>query len=63
MEIEIEKMWHFTTTSVPVLVRVLGRIKKRTEKHIHKIHGISGYYEIQKITELLISLREYYKYD
>ena len=32
-------MWQLKTTTVPVIVGVLGRIKKETDKHIDKIPG------------------------
>ena len=36
---EIEKMWHFKTTAVSVIVGALSRIKKRRDKHINKLSG------------------------
>ena len=46
---EIEKMCHLKTTIVPVIRGALTMIKKRTDKHINKMHFM----------ELLISLGEY----
>ena len=36
-EIEIDKMRQLKTTTVPVIVRELGMIKKRTDEGINKI--------------------------
>ena len=47
--IEIEKIWHLITTTLPVIVGALGMIKKRTSKHINKIFGCPSLYEIQKL--------------
>ena len=40
MEIEIGKMWHLKTTTMPVIVGALSTIKKGTDKHIHKISSL-----------------------
>ena len=53
LEIEIEKMWHLKTTTVPVILIALGIIKKETNKHINKIPGSPSLYEIQKNDTLL----------
>ena len=50
LEIEIEKMWHLKTTTMPVIVGALGMIKKGTDKHINKIACSSSLCEMQKIT-------------
>ena len=42
-------MWHLGTTTMPVIVRVLGMIEKGTDKHINNIPGYASLYEIQKI--------------
>ena len=57
LEIEIEKMWHLKTTFVSVIVGDLGMMKKKTNKHINKIHSSSNQYKMQKLhfVELLIS--------
>ena len=34
LEIEIQKMWHLETKTVPVIIGALGMIKKGTEKHL-----------------------------
>ena len=49
LEIEIQKMWHLRTQTVPVIVGALGMIKKGTEKHLAKIPGSPPSHEIQKI--------------
>ena len=50
LEKEIEKMWHFKTTTVPLIVGALCMIKKGTDKQMNKIPGCPSLYEIQKIT-------------
>ena len=37
MEIEIDKIWHLKTTTVPVIMGAQGMIKKETDKHSKKI--------------------------
>ena len=37
LEIEIEKMWHLKTTTVPIITGALGMIKGGIDKHINKI--------------------------
>ena len=37
LEIEIEKLWHMKTVTIPVVIGVLDMIKKGTEKHLEKI--------------------------
>ena len=32
-------MWHFETTTAPVIGGAIGRIKKETDEHINKIPG------------------------
>ena len=48
LEIETDKMWHLKTTTVPVIVGALGKVKKDTDKHIDKITVCPSLYEIQK---------------
>ena len=65
MEIEIEKMWLLKTTSVPVLARVIGMIKKGTDEHI-KMILIAPVYEMQQklhFTEIFISSGNKYQRD
>ena len=52
LEIEVERMWEFKTTTVPVVMRTLGTIKKGLESNIHKIPGNINIHELQKITLL-----------
>ena len=49
LEIEIQKMWHLKTTTVPVVVGALGIIKKGTQQFLDKIPGNPSLSEIQKI--------------
>ena len=42
-------MWHLKTTTVPVIVEALSRIKKERKKHFNKIHDSSSLCEIQQI--------------
>ena len=51
MEMEVEKMWHFKTTTVmPVISGGSDMFKKGTDKHINELSGSSSLWEIQKIT-------------
>ena len=52
MEKEIEKIWYFKTTTVPVVVGALDMIKKRIDKHINKVLASPSWFEIQKIIAL-----------
>ena len=54
LEIEIVKMWHLKTTTIPIIVGALGKTKKMTDIHINKMPGSSSKQKIQK-TELFIS--------
>jgi len=49
LEIEVNKMWHLKTKTVPVIVGALGMIKKDTQKHLQRIPGKLNLSEIQKI--------------
>ena len=49
LEIEVEKLGHMKTVTIPVVIGALGMIKKGTEKHLEKIPGIPNRGEIQKI--------------
>ena len=49
LEIEIQKMWHLKTQTVPVIVGALGMIRKGTEKHLANLPGSSSLGEIQII--------------
>ena len=48
-EIEIQRMWKLRTSTVPVIVGVLGMIKKGCQKHLDTIPGEHQLQEIQKI--------------
>ena len=62
MKIEIKKMWHLKTTTMPVIIGALGMIKKETDNYIKKISESLNLYGIQKmhLAKLIVSLREYY---
>ena len=47
---EVEKLWHMKTVTIPVVIGALGMIKKSTEKHLEKIPGSQNLGEMQKIT-------------
>ncbi|XP_047480182.1 uncharacterized protein LOC125032840 [Penaeus chinensis] len=49
LEIEIEKMWHLKTNTIPVVIGALGLIKKGTNQYVEKIPGDPSLQEIQKI--------------
>ena len=36
-EIEVEKLWHMKTVTIPVVIGALGMTKKGTKKHLEKI--------------------------
>ena len=39
LDIQVEKMWHLNTKTIPVAVVALGRTKKGTGAYIEKISG------------------------
>ena len=49
LEIEVEKLWHMKTVTIPFVIGDLGMIKKGTEKHLEKIPGSPNPGEVQKI--------------
>ena len=49
LEIEIQKMWHLETSTVPVVVGALGMLKQGTNEYIESIPGKPNLFEIQKI--------------
>ena len=49
LEIEIQKMWKLTTTTIPVIVGALGLVRVGTEDLIKQIPGSPQLQEIQKI--------------
>ena len=50
LEIEVEKLWHMKTVTIPVVIGALDMIKKGTEKHLEKIPESPNLGEQQKIT-------------
>ena len=46
LEIEIEKMKHLKTISIPVIVGAIAMIKEETYKHMNKIFNSLGLHEI-----------------
>jgi len=55
LEIEIEQMWGKKATTIPVVIGVLGLIKKGLEKNTKLIPGNIKISELQKIALLGIS--------
>ena len=49
LEIDIAKMQKMKTKTIPVIVLVLGIIKKGTQKYVNEIPGNLSLAEIQKI--------------
>ena len=49
LEIEIQKMWHLKTTVIPVVIGVLGMIKRKSEDRIKQIPGNPRLHKMQKI--------------
>ena len=49
LEIEVEKLWHIKTVTIPVVIGTLGMIKKGTKKHLEKIPGSLNLAQMQKI--------------
>ena len=49
LEIEIQKMWHLDTSTIPVVVGALGLLKQGTEDYVERIPGKPKLFEIQKI--------------
>ena len=56
-------MWPPKSTAVPVIVRALGIIQGRTDKHTNVIPDNLRLYEIQKLrfVKLFISFGEYFE--
>jgi len=52
LEIEVERMCRIKATTIPVVIEVLGLIKKGMDKYIQKISGDTKIQELQKITLL-----------
>ena len=49
LDIEIEKMWHFITTTMSVIIEALCMIKRGKDEHIKKISGSSILWETKKL--------------
>ena len=49
LEIEVEKMWHLKTNTLPVVIGALGLIKKDTDKFLEQIPRNPRLEEVQKI--------------
>ncbi|XP_063601678.1 uncharacterized protein LOC134777753 [Penaeus indicus] len=49
LEIEIEKMWHFKSRTIPEVIGALGLIKKGAKEYLEMIPGNPSLQEIQKI--------------
>ena len=49
LEIEVQKMWHLKTKTLPVVVGALGLIKKGTQDFLDQIPGKPSLQEVQKI--------------
>ena len=47
LEIEVGKVWHLKTVTIPFVLGALGIIKKGTEKYLEKIPGSPNLAEIQ----------------
>ena len=52
---DLEKTWGTKTTSVPVIIRAFGIVKKGTKNYIGKIPGIIRITELQKTVLLGIA--------
>ena len=51
LEIEVQKMWHLKTKTLPVVVGALGLIKKGTQDFLDQIPGKPSLQEVQKIVQ------------
>ena len=49
LEVEVQKMWHLKTKTLPVVVGALGLIKKGTQDFLDQIPGKPSLQEVQKI--------------
>ena len=52
LELEIQRMWHMKTVVIPVVVGVLGSVKKGMVENIKKVSERATMTEIQKICML-----------
>ena len=49
LEMELGKLQHMKTVTIPDVIRALGMIKKGTKKHLEQILGNPNLAEMQKI--------------
>ena len=49
LEMEVGKLQHMKTVTIPDVIRALGMIKKGTKKHLEQILGNLNLAEMQKI--------------
>ena len=50
LEIEVTKMWHLKTTTLPVVFGTLGMVAKTVPNYVSQIPGALSLTELQKIT-------------
>ena len=49
-EIEVKKMWHLKTATLPVFIGALGMVAKTAPNYVSQIPGAPSLTELQKIT-------------
>ena len=50
LEVEVTKMWHLKTTTLPVVIDALGIVAKTAPNYVSQIPGAPTLTELQKIT-------------
>ena len=50
LEIEVTKMWHLNTATLPLVIGALGMVAKTALNYTLQIHGAPSLTELQKIT-------------
>ena len=50
LEIEVTKMWHLKTKTLPVVISALGIVAKTASDYVSQIPGAPSLTELQKIT-------------
>ena len=50
LEIEVTKMWHLKTLTLPVTIGALGIVAKTAPNYVSQIPGAPSLTELQKIT-------------
>ena len=50
LEIEITKMWHLKTTTMPVVISALGMVAKTAPNYVSQIPGAPFLIELPKMT-------------